>query len=296
METLTWWSQNILLLAIPFFLATLLLEFILLRRPAAQKRVGYEWRDTATSLLLGVIKLGVMALTAGYVGAAFAAVYSQRLFTIDPLSAWSWPLLLVAQDLCYYVYHRSAHRVRLLWCEHVNHHSSRHYNLSTALRQSTLGPVYGFLFYLPLAGLGFHPVAIALGFGVNLLYQYWIHTETITRLPRVIEALFNTPSHHRVHHGSNPRYIDRNYAGILIIWDRMFGTFTPESAEEPVVYGLTRNINSFNPLVVIFHGLRDLVWSIWRTPGWLNKLLRLIMPPDWEPATKHASSGAHHAA
>jgi len=296
METLTWWSQHILLLAIPVFFTTLVLEFLILRRPSSQSRVGYAWRDTGTSLLLGVIKLVVMSLTAGYVAVAFATVYDKRLLTIDPLAWWSWPLLLVAQDLCYYVYHRSAHRVRLLWCEHVNHHSSQHYNLSTALRQSTLGPVYGFVFYLPLAAIGFHPVAIALGFGVNLLYQYWIHTETISRLPGPIEAIFNTPSHHRVHHGSNPRYIDRNYAGILIIWDRMFGTFTPESADEPVVYGLTRNIHSFNPLVVIFHGLRDLVHAIWHTPGLTNKALRLIMPPDWEPAASRDVPKAHHAA
>lgn len=289
METLTWWSQNILLLAIPLFFTTLILEWRVLRHPGLQRKVGYEWHDTATSLLLGVIKLLVMAVTAGYTAAAFAGVYQHRLTTIDPLAWWSWPLLFLMQDLCYYIYHRSAHRVRLLWCEHVNHHSSQHYNLSTALRQSTLGPVYGFLFYLPLAGVGFHPVAIALGFGINLLYQYWIHTETIDRMPRWFEAVFNTPSHHRVHHGSNPRYIDRNYAGILIIWDRMFGTFEPESIDEPVIYGLTRNIHSFNPLVVIFHALRDLAVAIWNTPGLGNKFLRLVMPPDWEPREQTGS-------
>ncbi len=296
METLTWWSQNILILAIPLFFATLVLEWFVLRHAALRGKVGYEWRDTGTSLLLGVIKLVVMSLTAGYTALAFASVYDHRLLTIDPLAWWGWPLLLILQDLCYYVYHRAAHRVRLLWCEHVNHHSSQHYNLSTALRQSTLGPVYGFVFYLPLAWVGFHPIAIALGFGINLLYQYWIHTEAIERMPRWFEAAFNTPSHHRVHHGSNPRYIDRNYAGILIIWDKMFGTFEPESADEPVVYGLTKNIHSFNPLVVIFHALRDLGIAVLHTPGLGNKVLRLIMPPDWEPASQQTSKDAHQAA
>ncbi len=296
METLTWWSQNILLLAIPVFFTTLVLEWLVLRRASMQGKVGYAWRDTGTSLLLGVIKLVVMGITAGYVAAAFAAVYSNRLFTIDPLALWTWPLLLVMQDLCYYIYHRSAHRVRLLWCEHVNHHSSEHYNLSTALRQSTLGPVYGFVFYLPLAWVGFHPVALALGFGINLLYQYWIHTEAIDRMPAWFEAVFNTPSHHRVHHGSNARYIDRNYAGILIIWDKLFGTFEPESVDEPVIYGLTKNIHSYNPLVVIFHALRDLAIAVWKTPGMGNKLLRLIMPPDWEPSAVREPKNARQAA
>jgi sterol desaturase/sphingolipid hydroxylase (fatty acid hydroxylase superfamily) len=295
-DTLTWLSQNILLLAIPFFLATLVLEICVLRPAAARAAAkGYEWRDTLTSLSLGLIKLGTMSIAALFTVGVFLWAYDHRAMTLDPLVWWTWPLLLVLDDLCYYVYHRAAHRVRLFWCEHVNHHSSQHYNLSTALRQSTLGPFYGFVYHLPLALIGFHPAAIALIFGVNLLYQYWIHTEAIDRMPRWFEAVFNTPSHHRVHHGANPRYLDRNYGGIFIVWDRLFGSFEAEDPREPVRYGLVKDIHSFFLPRVIFHGFIDLWADIRRTPGWADKLRRALYPPDWQPGLPRNVSAAQRA-
>ncbi len=284
MEQLIWWSRNLLIVAIPFFLVTMLAEWIALRRDRHRDyTLGYAPRDTAVSLSLGLIKLGMMALFAGISGALFATAYEHRLFTLPPTEAWTWPLLFLGDDLTFYWYHRLAHRVRLFWSEHVNHHSSQYYNLGTALRQSTLGPAYAFLYYLPLALIGFHPAAIALMAGISLLYQYWIHTETIDRMPRWFEAVFNTPSHHRVHHASNGIYLDRNYGGILIIWDRLFGTFQAELRELPPRYGLTHNINTYFLPKVIFHELAFLLRKAWAEPRWSHKLMWIFGPPEWTP-------------
>ena len=164
----------------------------------------------------------------------------------------------------------------------MNHHTSQHYNLSTALRQTWTGGVAGtWLLWLPLAFLGFPPAMIAIQKGISLVYQYWIHTETIRRLPKGFEAVFNTPSHHRVHHARNPIYLDRNYAGILIVWDRLFGTFQPELDAEPCRYGVVHNLGAFNPLRVAFHEWVGIAQDIARSPrhvlGWL------FGPPGWSP-------------
>jgi len=283
METLQWWAQYLLILGIPYFLLLMTLEWVWLRRRPRAGRRGYAGTDTAVSLSLGSLKLGTMVLAALYTVPLFAAVYEHRLFTLPPLEWWTWPLLFVAEDFCYYVYHRCAHRVRLYWAEHVNHHSSRYYNLGTALRQSTLGPLYIFVFWLPLAWLGFHPLAIAVQSGISLLYQFWIHTETVQRLPRWFEWLFNTPSHHRVHHGSNGVYIDRNYGGILIVWDRLFGSFQPELPEVPVRYGLVHDIDTYRLDRVIFHELRQMLREAWNAKGLRNKLGWIFGPPEWSP-------------
>ncbi|MDQ5959522.1 MAG: Sterol desaturase/sphingolipid hydroxylase, fatty acid hydroxylase superfamily, partial [Pseudomonadota bacterium] len=219
---------------------------------------------------------------AGYTGWLFAFVYEHRLFTLSPLVWWTWVLLFFADDFTYYWYHRSAHRCRLFWMEHVNHHSSEHYNLSTALRQSTLGPAYTFVFYLPLAFVGFHPLAIAVQFGISLIYQYWIHTEAIDRLG-FLEKFMNTPSHHRGHHGSNGIYIDKNYAGILIIWDKLFGTFQEERRDVPVKYGLVHDLKTFSLPTVIFHETAFMLRQVWNAKGWRNKLGWIFGPPEWSP-------------
>jgi sterol desaturase/sphingolipid hydroxylase (fatty acid hydroxylase superfamily) len=283
MDTLHWWSQYLLILGIPYFLGLIALEWWWLRRAPRESQRGYQGTDTAVCLSLGTIKLGMMVLAALYTVPLFAWVYGHRRFTLSPLDWWTWPLLFVAEDFCYYVYHRCAHRVRLYWAEHVNHHSSRYYNLGTALRQSTLGPLYIFVFWLPLAWLGFHPLAIAVQSGISLLYQFWIHTESIKRLPRWYEWLFNTPSHHRVHHGSNGVYIDRNYGGILIVWDRLFGTFQPELPEVPVRYGLVHDIDTFRLDRVIFHELHHLLREARNAKGLRNKLGWIFDPPEWTP-------------
>jgi sterol desaturase/sphingolipid hydroxylase (fatty acid hydroxylase superfamily) len=199
------------------------------------------------------------------------------LFSLE-YSWWMWALLLLGDDLSYYWYHRSAHSIRYFWASHIVHHSSQKYNLATALRQTWTGGITGsFVFYLWMPLLGFEPIAILFMHSVSLLYQFWIHTELIDRLPKWFEFIFNTPSHHRVHHSSEAKYLDRNHAGILIICDRMFGTFQIE--EERPTYGLTVNIKSFNPLYIashewlaIFRDLRDYPRYSWKylfgPPGW----------------------------
>ncbi|OGS56509.1 MAG: C-5 sterol desaturase, partial [Erythrobacter sp. RIFCSPHIGHO2_12_FULL_63_10] len=208
--------------AVPGFVALVLIEMIWARR---MRREAYEPKDTLTSLAFGLGSTVSGLLFGGAVVALFLWLWQFRLFDV-PWTWWAWGLCFVLDDLAYYWIHRFGHRVRWFWASHVNHHSSQHYNLSTALRQTWTGFLtLGFVFKLPLVLAGFHPVMIAVCGGFNLIYQFWIHTEAIGKMPRWFEAVMNTPSHHRVHHATNPRYLDRNYAGVFIVWDRMFGTF-----------------------------------------------------------------------
>ncbi|MGH9916657.1 MAG: sterol desaturase family protein, partial [Pyrinomonadaceae bacterium] len=196
---------------------------------------------------------------------------------------WVFIVAFVFDDLRYYCYHRIAHRVRWVWAEHVNHHSSQHYNLSTALRQSWTGQITGmFILQVPMVLLGFHPAVIAFVYGFNLVYQFWIHTEAIGKMWRPFEFIFNTPSHHRVHHATNPRYLDANYAGTLIIWDRMFGTFVAELDEDVPRYGIVKNIGTFNPIRVAFHEWMGMLKDTF-SPGLTlrQRLLYLVAPPGW---------------
>ena len=168
--------------------------------------------------------------------------------------------------------------MRFLWSAHVNHHSSRHFNLSTALRQSWTTPITGPIFWVPLALLGFHPLMILAAQAISLIYQFWIHTELIGRLGP-FEWIMNTPSHHRVHHGSNVQYLDRNYAGIFIVWDRLFGSFEPEVS--PVDYGLTKNLHSFNPVRIAFHDWTAMLRSVMHAASWCAALGYVFRPPGW---------------
>lgn len=197
-----------------------------------------------------------------------------------------WTAAIAGWDFIYYWNHRLMHEVRALWAIHVVHHSSERYNLSTALRQP-VADVFGvFLPYGWLARIGVRPRLIAQARGINLLYQYWIHTDTIRRLGAA-EQVLNTPSHHRVHHGSNPQYIDRNHGSILIVWDRLFGTF--EREQEPVVYGLTKNIDTFNPLTIASHEHRDIVRDVAASDNWKDRLSFVFRGPGWA-YRRHATS------
>ena len=194
-------------------------------------------------------------------------------------------LCFVIDDLRYYWWHRASHRVRWLWADHVNHHSSQHYNLSTALRQPWGGVLAlpGLLFLMPLVLIGFPLEMIAFVHGVNLVYQFWIHTESIGRLPRPIEAVMNTPSHHRVHHATNARYLDANYAGVFIVWDRMFGTFVAETNEDAPHYGIIGQIASFNPVRIALHGWVSLGQDLARSRSVREFAVYLFAPPGWSP-------------
>jgi sterol desaturase/sphingolipid hydroxylase (fatty acid hydroxylase superfamily) len=267
-------------MAIPFFVVAILIEVFVIRY--LKGRGDYETRDTTTSLLMGVGNVA-SGLLLGFI--AFSVLMWAWQFRIVDLGSSWWVIALcfVLDDLRYYWYHRIAHRCRWVWAEHVIHHSSQHYNLSTALRQSWTGTFTGmFILRIPLALIGFHPVLLLFVGGLNLVYQFWIHTETIGRMWRPIEWIFNTPSHHRVHHATNPRYLDSNYAGTLIIWDRMFGTFVPELDEDMPRYGIVKNIGTFNPVRVAFHEWIDMFRDAMR-PGLSirQRLSYLFAPPGW---------------
>jgi len=269
-------------LATPFFILAVIVEILFAK--FLKTRTYYEAKDTATSLVMGLGSTIAGLMTAGVVAAATLWVYRNRVFTIPMTAIWAWDALFFLEDLTYYGFHRLSHERRFWWAAHVNHHSSQHYNLSTALRQTWTGGINGtWLLWLPLAFLGFPPAMIATQQGISLVYQFWIHTEAIKRLPAPIEAVFNTPSHHRVHHARNPRYLDRNYAGILIIWDRLFGTFEPERDDEPCRYGLVKNLGDFNIVRVAFHEWIGIVRDLMKARSARDVLGYVFGPPGWRP-------------
>jgi sterol desaturase/sphingolipid hydroxylase (fatty acid hydroxylase superfamily) len=268
----------LIVLALPMFVLGVLLEYALMRR---RGHVTYERRDTRASMLMGFGNLGMSTLVKGGVLAVGFALYKHRLFEIGqgPLA---WLLLFFAEDFCYYWYHRAHHEVRLLWAAHVNHHSSERYHLATALRQSFTTPLTGFWFWLPLPLLGFHPAMVMTQQAISLLYQFWIHTELVRELGP-LEWVLNTPAHHRVHHATNPGYLDRNHGGILIVWDRLFGTFAAEQVAEPARYGITKNLNTFNLWIIGFHEWSAMFRDAVRARGIHNKLAYVFAPPGWSP-------------
>lgn len=294
-------------LAIPAFILLILLELAVGRFGLARSR--YELRDTTASLVMGLGNLGFGIPFALLIYAISDWLHQYRLLDIGH-QWWAFVAVIFAQDLCYYWFHRLSHEHRIWWAAHVNHHSSQHYNLSTALRQTWTGNLNGsFVVYLPLPLLGFEPALVAFAMGVSLVYQFWIHTETIGRLPQPIEWLFNTPSHHRVHHAINPRYLDRNYAGIFIIWDRLFGTFVPEDEGEPCRYGIVKQIATFNPLRIAFHEwgdmfrdvggakrLRDAAGFVFGPPGWSpdgSRRTSAEIRAAWQPRRLSVQAGSH---
>lgn len=268
---------NLIHYAIPFFIITLIIEVVV---DVRERTNYYNTKDAVTSITMGLGNVFLGLLSKGIVFGAFIYIYEHfRLFTI-PFTWWAWILVLFADDFSYYWFHRTSHENRFFWASHVVHHSSQRYNLGTALRQTWTGGFLSFIFWLWLPLVGFHPVMILAQMSVSLLYQYWIHTEFIKKMPAWFEAVFNTPSHHRVHHAVNPQYLDRNHAGIFIIWDKLFGTFEPE-IEKPV-YGLTKNIGTFNPLYVAFHEWIHMFKDALTSKTSLNKrLLYFIKPPGW---------------
>ena len=206
-------------------------------------------------------------------------VYQYRWFDL-PSNVWGIAGLVIAQDFFYYGFHRASHRIRWLWASHVTHHSSERLNLSTAFRQSITYPISGmWLFWLPLAWIGFEPTHIVAVVAINLGFQFFVHTQAIGKLGW-LEYVFNTPSHHRVHHARNPEYIDRNYAGVLIIWDKLFGTYVDEDPAQPCEYGIVRQIHSHNPLLLTFHEWLAMFRDAARATSARARLLQLFGPPE----------------
>jgi sterol desaturase/sphingolipid hydroxylase (fatty acid hydroxylase superfamily) len=287
---------EVLYYAIPFFVLLLAVEALSFRHARDDDHdqlVGYELHDTRTSLTMGLGNVTVNVVWKLAVVAAYAALYELTPLRIPSGASWAWVLLFAADDLSYYWFHRVSHENRVFWASHVVHHSSRHYNLSTALRQTWVPMTY-FPFWLWMPLVGFAPWMVLLAQSWSLIYQFGLHTERVRRLPRPLEAVLNTPSHHRVHHGSNAQYLDRNYGGILIVWDRLFGTYEPEG--ERVRYGLTTNLRTFNPVRVAFHEYIDLWRDLRRAPSWRTRAALLWHGPGWEPMASPSRSSRPDAA
>jgi sterol desaturase/sphingolipid hydroxylase (fatty acid hydroxylase superfamily) len=271
--------------AVPFFILTMIIEVLLGRFRGVAK---YETRDTVASLVMGGGNLaeGIVLGFLSY-GALFWIYEELAPFKMG----WSLPIFVAAfflDDLRYYWAHRLGHEVRWFWAAHIVHHSSQHYNLSTALRQTWSNTLSAwFIFRIPLVLLGFHPAVLGFCGSISLVYQYWIHTEAIDKMPRPFEAVMNTPSHHRVHHATNPRYLDSNYAGIFIIWDKIFGSFVPEEKEEPCQYGIVKNLGTFNPLRIAFHELIAIARDATGRGLSLGQRLRYVLGP---PGYSHDGS------
>ena len=269
-------------LAVPMFVVTIVAEILLAK--FRRVKAVYEVKDTATSLAMGFGSSVAGALTAGAIFAVTMWAYQHRLFTLPMNAWWAWVGVFFLEDLTYYWFHRISHERRFWWASHVNHHTSQHYNLATALRQTWTGGVAGtWILWLPLVLFGFPPAMVAIQKGISLVYQYWVHTEAIRRFPRWFEAVFNTPSHHRVHHARNPRYLDANYAGILIIWDRLFGTFIPENDAEPCRYGIVHNLGDFNIFRVAFHEWVAIGKDLARSRSQREVIGYIFGPPGWSP-------------
>ena len=285
----------VLAYAAPFFVLSVALEWWLVRKG---KLAGtYETKDALTSMLMGTGNL-ISDITMGVISLSVLMWVWQFRILDWGVSIPIIVLALVAQDCLYYWKHRAAHRVRWFWTAHVVHHSSEFYNLSTALRQPWNNHFTGFvLLSTPLVILGVHPLLLGFVGALNLLYQYWIHTEAIDRMPVWFEAIFNTPSHHRVHHGTNPQYLDTNYAGILIIWDKMFGTFVPESADEKVTYGLVQNVETYNPIKIAFSEMWGALKDVCGPKLTLMQRTKyLFAPPGWSHDGSRQSSASLKAA
>ena len=264
--------------AVPGFVLLVALEAL---ADAVMRRDLYEIKDTAASLTMGVGNLLVNLLAKVLQFSIFSALHRFAIFHIG-YQWWAWVLIFFADDFTYYWFHRVSHESRFFWASHVVHHSSQRYNLSTALRQTWTGSFMGFVFWLWLPVVGFPPAMIMTIGAISLLYQFWIHTELIRSLGP-FERILNTPSHHRVHHGSNPKYIDRNHAGTLIVWDKLFGTYEPEDPADAPRFGLTTNINTYNPVRIAFHEWVDMGHDVWNAPGWRNKLRYAFGNPAWRP-------------
>ena len=265
--------------AIPIFLLSMLVEWYIGKKENPEL---YQTKDLLVSISMGIFS-GIVEFFPKVL--AFLAFF--YLHEISPLKNivdrqwWAWILLFFFDDFAYYWFHRLNHEVRLFWAGHVPHHSSVKYNYGTALRQGVGERIHKFIFWLWIPLLGFDALMIFMMMGLNLVYQFFVHTDLVYKLPHWFERIFNTPSHHRVHHASNTRYLDRNHAGVLIIWDKLFGTFSEETEKEKPVYGLTTNIETYNPLQVATHEYSAILKDVMRAKSWKDKLKYIFYSPGW---------------
>jgi len=273
--------ERVILWATPVFFALIAIEALVAWR---RRRAPYRLADAINSIALGQLSTYVGVFTRLVtLGLYVVAFRHARMLTLDAGSVWVWLAALLLYDFLYYWNHRLGHEVNVLWAAHVVHHQSEEFNLSTALRQTGSGFLLSWMFYLPMAVIGIPP-EIFLGVGlIDLLYQFWIHTEQVGSLG-LFDRLFASPSNHRVHHAVNDVYLDRNYGGILILWDRLFGTFQPELPAVPVVYGTRDPLRSWDPVWANVHTYAGLARDSWYARSWADKLRVWIQHPGWRPA------------
>jgi alkylglycerol monooxygenase len=274
-------GPNYIALAVPFFFVLIGVELLVARR---RGQTVYRFADAITDLGCGVTQQITLLFLNGFLFVGYFWVYRHaRLVDLGRHPIAAWTVALIGVDFFYYWWHRASHRVNLFWSAHAVHHQSEDYNLAVALRQAVLTPITSLPFALPLAMVGIPPIVYIAAEALSTLYQFWIHTALVGRLGP-LETVLNTPSHHRVHHARNPEYIDRNYGAILIVWDRLFGTYAPE--REPPIYGITKPFRSFDAIWAQLQPVVDLVATARRAPGLRDRLRVWLAPPerafDWE--------------
>ncbi|MGX1019235.1 sterol desaturase/sphingolipid hydroxylase (fatty acid hydroxylase superfamily) [Pseudomonas sp. Y3 TE3536] len=273
--------MDLILLAVPFFFVLIAVELVADR---VRGQRNYTLADAINSLSTGALSTSTGLLTKGVGLLTYALAWEHLALLRLPLQAWwVWVLAFVLYDLCYYWLHRLGHERNVLWAAHSVHHQSEEYNLTTALRQTSSGFIFSWIFYLPLALIGVPPLVFITVASLNLLYQFWVHTRHIAKLGW-LEWIFITPSNHRVHHAQNPVYLDRNYGGVFILWDRLFGTFKEEDPAEPVVFGVTTPLASWNPLWANLQFYAQLWRDARRTRSMWDKWRIWFMPTGWRPA------------
>jgi len=277
--------MDLILYAIPFFF---LLMFVEIGYGLLRHRNTYRINDTINSLSMGSLSRLQGLVILGISGAIYETIVTNyRLGQLADDQLWVWISCFILYDLAYYWKHRLGHEMAILWGSHIAHHQSEDFNLGTALRQTSID-FYSFLFYLPFFVLGFPAEMLFTVVSLNLIYQFWVHTEHVARLGP-LEWIFVTPSNHRVHHARNRIYVDRNYGGVFIIWDRLFNSFQEEMDEEPVIFGLRKPLNSWNPLWANVHVYWRLIKDFLMAPGVANKLLICFKPPGWQPQGMESS-------
>lgn len=272
---------SLVVLAVPVFIVSMLIEFFLSRK---RQQVWFRLGDTMSNLACGLISQLTGLIFAVWTLVAYTFVYEHfRLFDL-PRTHWTtWGLSLILADFIYYWWHRSSHVINIFWASHIVHHQSEEYNLSVALRQAAFGSLFSWLVYAPFGVLGIPIDIFFFGIAVNLVLGFFPHTRFTNRIP-IVEYIVNTPSHHRVHHGTNRQYIDKNFGGVLIIWDRIFGTFEPEN--EPVRYGIVNPLNRLNPVWANLHYWHELYQNSKAMNRWSDRLIVWIASPGWRPGDK----------
>jgi sterol desaturase/sphingolipid hydroxylase (fatty acid hydroxylase superfamily) len=278
----------IALWAYPLFLAAVAFEiawYLLVRKRS------YPWRELFISVVISAMRLPGRLIRPLILAPVIFFIWSHRLATIPVDTPWGLVLLFLGEEFAYYWMHRAGHRIRWMWASHVVHHTPEHIHFASAVRLGATEVLSGnWLFFVPLYLLGFHPLAVGGMLAVNLVYQFWLHTDLVSRLGP-FEWVLNTPSHHRVHHASNPEYVDRNYGGILIVWDRLFGTFAEERPQSPIIYGLVHQISTHNPIRIAFHEWLAMASDVQHAGSWREAVRQLFGTPDDALANMRSSPG-----